>query len=505
MDQESQAGSLGLPTATTPTTAPITPASVEVEIRRTGVICVDLDGTLARCDAFGDALVMHVGRGPLAWAQMAAWLTRGRASAKAQIAQAQEFDPSLSPYNTDLIDWLRGWKAQGVRLVLATAADISIARAVAEHLDLFDDVIASDGTVNLKSTRKAEALVARYGTKGFVYIGDSTADLKVWPQAAAAVAVNAKAATIRRLEGVGIPVMVMAPRRKKAEGVAFLKAIRPHQWSKNVLIFVPILTAGDVANLQVWLAALLACVACSLTASGVYLINDALDMTSDRRHPRKRFRPFASGSLPVSYASAALPIFALGLGFSYASGITAIILIYIVLTTFYSFYGKKKAILDVVLLAMLYSIRLYAGGVATGHEVSAWLLAFSGFLFFNLATMKRYGELYSTAKDGPLAGRGYSRSDLPFLLSAGMSSGFSACVVLTLFVQDNLAGKVYANPGLLWALAPIMLVLQLRLWHETTQGRMTDDPILFAARDRATLAIVVLAALVMLLAQTGVL
>jgi len=297
MDKGNQTTSI----ATIPATADL----VSAEIWRTGVICVDLDGSLTRSDAFADALVMHMGRGPNAWAQVAKWLCAGRAEAKARIAKEQPFDATLSPYNIDLIDWLRGWKAQGVRLVLATAADASVAYAVAHHLDLFDEVIASDGIHNLKSSRKAEALVVKYGAKGFVYVGDSAADLKVWPHAAAAVAVNARPRTITELKALGIPSMVMRARNKKVEGRAFFQAIRPHQWSKNVLVFVPILTAGDVANLGVWLMAILAFIAFSLTASGVYLINDGLDLSSDRRHPRKRNRPFASGALPITYVAAA--------------------------------------------------------------------------------------------------------------------------------------------------------------------------------------------------------
>lgn len=489
--------------ATRDDTTSLAPDDVAAEILRTGILCVDLDGTLAKNDAFADALIVHLGNGPRGISQVLAALCKDRAEAKEQLAKFQPVDGSIVPYNDALIDWLRAWKAKGVRLVLATAADQAVAESVALHLDLFDDVMASDGKHNLKSTAKAEALVAAYGEEGFVYVGDSTADLKVWQRAAAAVAVNSSPKVAATLSTSPVPSMVMTARNPRAEARSFLKAVRPHQWSKNLLVFVPILTSGEYTNTTVWLLALLAFIAFSLTASGVYLINDALDLNSDRQHPRKRNRPFASGKLPIIYSLAVLPILLLGAGFAWAAGISIAILVYIFLTSFYSLYGKRKVILDVVLLALLYSIRLYAGGIATGHTVSAWLLAFSGFLFFNLAIMKRYAELHATSNES-LSGRGYLKSDLIFLLTSGMASGFSACVVLALYVEDNLSAGIYDTPALLWTLAPLMLIWQLRLWRETIQGRMTDDPIIFAARDKATMMIGVLATLFVLLAHSNV-
>ncbi|MBL4767602.1 MAG: UbiA family prenyltransferase [Rhodobacteraceae bacterium] len=476
--------------------------AVAAEIQRTRVLCVDLDGTLAKNDSFADALVVHLGRGPRGILQVAQALRLGKAGAKSRMAQLQLLDVNFVPYNETLVDWLRTWKAQGVHIVLATAADRVVAQAIADHLDVFDEVLASDSSRNLKGDLKARALIAKYGDGGFVYVGDSAADLKVWQHAAAAVAVNTRTSVSTRLAAIGIPAMEISPRKQGAEWSAFLKAIRPHQWSKNLLVFVPILTSGDYSNPVVWLFALAAFIAFSFTASGVYLVNDALDLISDRQHPRKRNRPFASGGLPILYVLLVLPIFLLGLGFAAAAGIVTAILAYIALTSFYTLYGKSQAILDVTLLALLYSIRLFAGGLATGHSVSAWLLAFSGFLFFNLAIMKRYAELNAT-DNSALPGRGYLKLDLVFLLTSGMASGFSACVVLALYVENNLGAGVYENPALLWVLSPLMLIWQLRLWRETIHGRMTDDPIIFAARDKATLVIGVAAFFFVLLAHAS--
>lgn len=482
---------------------PETPKRIADVILRTGVICVDLDGTLARNDAFADAFIVHLGSGPRGVAQAFDALRKGRAQAKARIASLQPMDASLAPYNDALISWLRDWRAKGVRIVLATAAAEAVAKAVASHLDLFDDVMASEGSRNLKASTKADALVEAYGDKGFVYVGDSSADLKVWSRSGGAVAVNVSSKIVRALSDLSTPSMVMMARHPGKEARAFFKALRPHQWSKNLLIFVPILTSGDYTNPTVWLLAVVAFIAFSLTASGVYLVNDAVDLEADRQHLRKRNRPFASGRLPIIYSLWVVPIFLFGASFALVAGIFTTILGYIFLTSFYSFYGKRKVILDVVLLALLYSVRLYAGGLATGHTVSAWLLAFSGFLFFNLAIIKRYAELNAT-KQNNLSGRGYLKSDLVFLLASGMASGFSACVVLALYVEDNLLNSPYDTPALLWILAPLMLVWQLRLWRETIQGRMTDDPIIFAARDRATMLIGIFAILVVLMAHTNV-
>ncbi len=445
-------------------------------------LCVDLDGTLIYSDTLVEGIVLSDIR-YLARAFLKLPVA-GRAAFKHQIAKCSKLEPALLPYNQHLIAYLKAQKEKGRYLVLATAANCAIAEAVAKHLGLFDEIIASDEIRNLKGREKADALRARFGEKGFVYAGNDASDMPVWMASDAAILVNTSSGVARRARRK-VPIEATIPKHKMAS-VSLLRAMRPHQWVKNLLVFVPIITAHAIGETMSWVNATLAFLAFCASASAIYLVNDAVDLTADRRHPRKRMRPYASGALALSTGLMAACLLAvLGIGFAIASGIVLVIATYAVMSVSYSLKLKELPLVDVFLLAALYTVRLYGGGVATGHELSLWLLAFSGFLFLGLALMKRVTELTALSrKDKLLVGRrGYMAADIEILQVFGCAASFASSLVLALFVQREAAAQQYASPGLLWGIVPLMLFWQCRLWLSTARHYMLDDPIVYAVRD----------------------
>jgi 4-hydroxybenzoate polyprenyltransferase/phosphoserine phosphatase len=446
-------------------------------------LCVDLDGTLIHTDSLAEAVLSACGDVRLALAAARLPLA-GRAAFKQEVARLSRVEIRLLPYNEELVAYLQGQKAAGRRIVLATAADRAIAEAVAAHLGVFDEVIASDGDQNLKGPRKAEALCARFGERGFVYAGDDVADLAVWKRAAGAILVNTTPGLARRAERIARVEGRFAGPPRSLKTVA--RALRPHQWLKNLLVFVPIFTAHVVTDVHVWLQAALTFAAFCATASAIYLVNDATDLSADRKHPRKRKRPLASGALSVKLGLVMAGLLAAtGVGLAVLTGTGLVLAAYAAMSVSYSLKFKEMPLVDVFMLGGLYTIRVFGGGVATGHALSLWLLGFSGFLFLGLALLKRVTELsgLSRKQERVASRRGYSIDDLPILQTFGCAASFASSLVLALFVQREATAEQYASPGLLWGIVPLMLFWQCRLWLSTARGYMHDDPIVYSGRD----------------------
>ena len=459
-------------------------------------LCVDLDGTLVRTDTLAESVLALLPT-PHALPMLAA-LARGRAGFKAHVVALAPPDPALLPYNEALLDWLRTEREAGRRLVLATASNEATAQLIAAHLGIFDEVIASSPTRNLKGAAKAEALVERFGERGFVYAGDTTADLAVWARAAAAVLVEVPDRLAAR---VGVPVERRIATRPPAAR-ALLKAMRPHQWVKNLLVFVPILTAHALTDWRSWQGGLLAFAALCAMASSIYLVNDLLDLRADRAHPAKRRRPFAAGTAPLGGGIVLTVLLALGgAALAWWAGVLGIVLAYGATSLAYSLRLKRLPLVDVFALAGLYTVRIFAGGEATGHPLSLWLLAFASFLFLSLALVKRVAEVLES--EGPLAGRGYGKGDLVILQLFGVCAAFASSLVLALYVQNEAESGRFATPGLLWAIVPLVLLWNCRIWLATARGYMHHDPILYAVRDRVTWAIAACTAAAMLAARGG--
>jgi 4-hydroxybenzoate polyprenyltransferase len=409
------------------------------------------------------------------------------------------------PYNHELLAWLRVQKAQGRLLVLATAAHETLAAQVAAHLALFDQVLASDGATNLKADAKRDALVALYGADGYDYVGNDSADLSVWRAARIAHVVSNSARLSRQARANGnLGQTIQSGVPPAVQGL--MSAVRPHQWLKNLLVFIPLIAAHQYGNVGSLLQASIAFLAFGLVASSVYVLNDLVDVDSDRHHPRKRFRPFASGDLPLVLGWIAWPLLlASGLAIAMASlppAFTQFLVLYAAASSAYSLRLKQIPIVDVLTLAGLYTLRIVAGAAAIAVPLSFWLLSFSMFFFVSLAFMKRYSEL-KVARDAgqaiALRGRGYAPQDLELVAMLGSSAGNVAVLVLALYIQDVRTASLYAEPRFIWLACPVILYWISRAWLLTHRGQMYEDPILFALTDRVSwMAIGMLASIFLL-------
>jgi 4-hydroxybenzoate polyprenyltransferase len=368
---------------------------------------------------------------------------------------------------------------------LVTASNQDLAKKIAQHLDIFDSAYGSDSYQNLKGRVKAAFLKRTFGTEGFFYIGDAHSDLPVWAVSEKVVTVNATPSLRRKLMHLGKPTEHI-----ETEGRAlypYFKVLRPHQWLKNILIFVPMLAAHQFGLATITQTAL-AFIGFSLVASGVYVVNDMLDLNSDRAHPRKRKRPFASGSLPITHGGI-LTLTLLASGFVLAAYIGEGFLLtlagYYALTSAYSLKIKRKVILDICVLASLFTIRIFSGAVATGIELSVWLFAFSLFFFFSLASVKRQAELVDMADRGVLTakGRGYRVQDLPIISMIGLAAGYMSVVVMALYINSPSVSVLYDFPKALWGICCVLLYWLTRMVLITHRAEMHDDPVIFAVKD----------------------
>jgi len=465
-------------------------------------LCVDLDGTLVKTDTFAQALLLLIRTRPATLFAIPRWTANGLASFKRRVAQEIQLDPSALPFHPGLLTFLKSEREKGRELVLVTASDALPAHAIAAHLGLFSDVMASDGVINLKAERKRAALVARFGEKGFDYAGNATDDLTVWESAAGIIAVDPCAPVRRALKNRPARIFEDRPAKLKS----WLKALRVHQWTKNILVFLPMLLAHELTTPALYTKAVLAFFAFSFAASAIYIFNDLFDLHADQHHPRKKNRPFAAGNLSLLAAAVAAPLLvlaALGVSLRLPFSFTAVLLLYLVITTLYSWRLKQLALLDVMTLAGLYAIRILAGTAAYGVETSTWLIAFSIFLFFSLAMVKRYAELREASESSSdtvrVRGRGYCEADLPLLAGFGAGSGCVAVLVLALYINSEKVVQFYKNPALLWLLCPLFLYWIARIWLLASRGEISDDPLDFAARDRQTWLIGALSAAVLIL------
>lgn len=453
-------------------------------------ICVDLDGSLIHSDLLLESFLLLIKRNPLYLLLVPFWLLRGKAVLKAEIAARVELNGAALPYTQAFVAWLREQKQQGRALWLCTASDHRLAQAVADHLQIFDGVLASDGQTNLSGSNKAKALVARFGEKGFDYCGNHRVDLKVWGHARQAVVVNGAAGLVKQAQSVtALGPVFEAP----VVGLrAVTKALRVHQWAKNALIFVPLATAHRLNDGGALFHSLLAFAAFSLCASSVYLLNDMLDLESDRQHHSKCRRPFASGQLSLLFGLVMAPgllVAAIALSCLLPWQFLGVLAAYYVVTLAYSFKLKRVVMIDVLVLAGLYTVRIVAGAAAAAIPLSFWLLMFSIFIFLSLAIVKRYAELYVMREKGKLtaSGRGYQVADLSILQNLGTASGYISILVLALYVNSPDIAVMYGHPKVVWALVPVMLYWISRIWMETHRGNMHDDPLVYAMKDRISL------------------
>jgi len=467
---------------------------------------VDLDGTLIKSDLLIESFFALAMQDP--WSLLLApfWLLNGKANLKKKIAERVDLDPELLPFNPAFLDFLRDEAGKGRTLILATASDQRLARVVADHLGIFQDVLASDGRSNMAGERKLQAILGASAQGRFDYAGNSMVDLKIWPHAREAILVGPDSGVeeaARRLARVG---QVFDNRRRGP--LPYLKAMRVHQWLKNLLVFVPMLTTAHAwGSSAAIVQSLQAFVAFGLCASSVYLLNDLLDLPSDRAHPRKRMRPFAAGDIPLLHGLWLMPALLAG-GLAVAATLPkmfiASLLAYLAIALAYSFHLKSYVLIDVLVLAVLYTLRVIGGAFAISSAPTFWLLAFSMCIFLSLSLVKRCSELITLARiDRPKAsGRDYNANDLAYLTSMGTASGYMSVLVLALFINSPDVAARYAHLEVLWLLCPLVLYWVSRLWVKTGRGEMEDDPIIFTLKDRGS-RYVIFTCILVVIAATG--
>ncbi|MFA5688350.1 MAG: UbiA family prenyltransferase [Kiritimatiellales bacterium] len=462
-------------------------------------LCVDLDGTLVKTDTFVQALILLIRNRPAALFSFHRWMSGGPAAFKQRVAQEVEIDPAALPYHTGLLTFLQNERATGRELILTTASDMVPARAVAAQLGIFSDVMASDGKTNLKAGCKRTALAARFGEKNFDYAGNSGADIPVWNSAREIIAVNPDSSARRFLKNKPARMFEDRPPAFKC----WIKALRVRQWIKNILVFVPMILAHRLTEPALYINAVLAFFAFSCMASAIYVCNDLFDLNSDQHHPRKKFRPFAAGNISANGAVISFFIMLIA-SFAVAGFLPAefsrVLILYLILNACYSWRLKQIALLDVLLLAFLYVLRIIAGTAAYGVETSPWLIAFSMFLFFSLALIKRYAELReSNPEKVKNRGRGYRAADLPLLAAFGAGSGTVAVLVLALYINSAKVVQFYPSPAILWLLCPVFFYWVARLWLLAGRGEIPDDPLEFSVRDVQTWIIGAFSAVILIL------
>lgn len=453
-------------------------------------LVVDLDGTLVRSDLLVEGAWGLFGTHPVRALSMLAWLWRGRARLKRRVAESTVLDPTLLPYNAPVVERIAQARRAGRKVYLASASDERQVAAVARHLGMFDGWFGSDGVTNLKGAAKARRLTEAFGDGGFDYIGDAHADIPVWKCARVGVVVSRSARLARRVASLGKQVERITTEPPTA--TTCFRLLRPHQWSKNLLVGVPLLTS-HLFTLEAAVNVLLAFAAFCLGASSVYVLNDMVDVLADRGHPTKRTRPFASGELGLGFGGLIAPaLFAAGaLTASWvSSAFLAVVISYCVASIAYTLVLKRKMFIDVVTLAGLYTIRVIGGAVAIGVIVSHWILAFSMFIFVALALVKRWSELTTRLEAGlpDPANRNYRRGDVPVLMSLAAAAGYSAVIVFSLYLSSDAVVPLYRAPQILWLAVPLLTYWISRLLLLTHRRLVHDDPVVFALRDRISLA-----------------
>lgn len=450
-------------------------------------LCVDLDGTLVRTDLLVESWFAHLKHSALLTLLTPFWLIIGKARLKHEIAQRADLDVHSLPYHSAFLEYLRDQHRQGRELVLTTASHEKYAKQVAAHLGIFNEVMASNRQTNFSGAGKRRLLVKRFGEGGFDYAGNSHADIEIFPHARRAILVDPELGVEQTAKKFGNVERVFC--HEPSGFAAYVRAMRPHQWIKNLLVFVPLAAAHELGNLALLGQTILAFVAFGLCASSVYLLNDLLDLPADRAHTRKRSRPFASGAASVKVGVSLIPLLlaaAVGIAAVLPTAFLAALAGYYISTLAYSLWLKGKVLVDVMVLAGLYTLRILAGAAAVAITPSFWLLAFSMFLFLSLAMVKRYSELLDLMGAGKNAakGRGYEVTDLATVQSLGAAGGYCAVLVLALYINSDDVRINYARPEMIWLLCPLLLYWISRMWQRAGRGEMHDDPIVFALKDR---------------------
>lgn len=466
-------------------------------------LVIDLDGTLIKSNSLDETFLDTLRINPLTLWRLPIKLVVGRAAVKAFLAGQSPLEVETWPVRQDFLDYVKSQFEAGRKVVLATAANQSTAEAVAARFPFISEVIASNETCNMKGAVKARHLRERF-PEGFIYAGNSSEDLAVWREGAGSVLVNASDSVVRRAAQMGEPLAVFP--RPPLTLTVLCRSLRPHQWIKNALVFVPLVLGGKAGDTSAWLNALLGFIALGLAASATYIVNDLWDLPNDRRNWSKRTRPLASGDLPIRAGMLlALAVLAIAFGLVAYAGLAAVAMLalYIAVTLSYSIFWKRVPLLDTFVLASLFTLRLGFGVVLTDVRPSPWLFVLSMFVFLSLSLAKRHTEVLSLGERGldAMPGRGYVADDAPLTLGMGLASMLGAVLVMVLYlIEEAFPREFYTNPVCLWAIPPILFLFLGRVWLLSQRGQLHDDPVAFALKDRTILFLGLLMAISLVVA-----
>lgn len=468
-------------------------------------LVIDLDGTLIHSDLLYESTLKLLKSNPFFLLILPFWLIQGKAAFKRKIAERCQLATELLPYNEGFIDWLKSESSKGRSLILCSASDELLVTPVAEYLGLFQHVMASNAKTNLKGSIKAQRLLEQYGQHQFDYAGNSQADLQVWKHAHKAIVVNANKRLLK-LTQKRIPIDKIFP-APPISWIEITQLFRVHQWLKNLLLFVPLFAAHQLTEMQNWLILIQAFLAYSLIASSVYIANDMLDLESDRHHTRKKQRPFASGKISLVYGALLAPCLlciASTLAFQINSAFFICLLCYFCLSSIYSIKLKSLLLIDCIVLALLYTLRIIAGSLAVSMSLSFWFLTFSVFFFLSLAFVKRYAEfqLHETSS-AAIPGRAYLASDAPIIQMFGIGAGYAAVLVLAFYLNSEAVMVLYQAPEFVWGAVAVLLFWISWMWMQAHRGNMHDDPVIFALENRISLLASLFFAFFLILGTVG--
>ncbi len=455
--------------------------------QRPSILYVELDHTLLATNTFLESILLLVKRNPLFLFCILIWACRGLDHCQKQIAKRIHLDVTNLPYRQHVMTRLREEYEQGRVLALLSGWNLEIAQAVSKHLNMFSLIALRSDLRHFSSPQYQTALDTQAGQGGFIYMTHSQAEHQIWKVAQEVILVKPSGVGFHH-QNANKSVEVLE--QGKAPSLSVLsKALRVHQWVKNILLFIPIATAHQFFHIDQLFQAFVAFFAFSFCASGLYIFNDLLDLPADRRHPKKKYRPFASGTLSIKTGLWLQPIL---LGISFSISLLALPVLfsfllvgYAITTVLYSTYFKKVAILDVLILAGFYTLRIFAGGVAVSVAISSWLLAFSVFFFLSLAFGKRYAELQirKVEKYQGIERRAYVGADKEIIGTMGTMSGYMSVLVLALYLNSTEVLSTYQNPDFLWLICPLLLYWISRTWLLAHRGNLDDDPLIVALKD----------------------
>jgi 4-hydroxybenzoate polyprenyltransferase len=451
-------------------------------------ICVDLDKTLSKTDTLQEAIISLIKENPFNIFFFFFWFSKGLVNFKNEVFTKANINVELLPFNYELIEYLKQLKSNGNKIYLVTASVQFLADQISNAIPIFEESFGTGLSNNLKGINKKNFLNEKFGEGRYIYVGDSKADLKVWNSAKGAIVIGSHS-FVKKVQN--ITKVYCSFNSSNLNFIKIIKAIRVYQWVKNILLFLPLLLAHKLNQSEPIINVILGFLSFSLISSSVYVFNDLLDLENDRVHPKKRFRPFASGdisSFQGIFIGIVLILCSFVIGYQINNKFLFVLASYFVISNLYSLKLKQEPIIDILIIAGLFTIRMYAGSIAADAYISTWFLAFSLFLFLSLASVKRYNEILQNimVNKEKVFGRGYSANDNVFVLALGIGAGLITVLIYLLYVNSSQVSSLYTNSSVLILNTPLLLYWNLRLWHQTNNGKMSDDPIIFTIKDKVS-------------------